>query len=76
MYENKHLKSQWIEDVKQLLCQNEYSEIWYTQRFINTRWMINSFRQKLNDIFIQNGTELLMLTPAIIILGCLKINSK
>ena len=53
MQENRHLKSQWLDNVKNLLCSHGYSGIWYSQSFINAKWLISSFTQKLKDSYIQ-----------------------
>lgn len=53
MYENKHLKSQWLDNVKHLLCSQGYSGIWYSQSFTNAKWLTNSFQQKLKDLYMQ-----------------------
>ena len=53
MHENRHLKSPWLDNVKHLLCSHGYSGIWYSQSFINAKWLINSFTQKLKDSYIQ-----------------------
>ena len=53
MHENRHLKSQWLDNVKTLLCSGGYSGIWYSQSFINAKWFTSSFTQKLKDSYIQ-----------------------
>ena len=50
----KEIKSKWIENVKNILCSNGFSGVWYSQSFINSTWLQKALKQKLNDIFIQN----------------------
>ena len=51
---NQHIQPQWVENVKQLLCSHGFSGIWYSQSYINPRWLTNAFKQKLKDVYIQN----------------------
>ena len=51
MHANRHLKSQRLDNVKILL--HSYSGIWYSQSFINSKWLTNSFTQTLEDSYIQ-----------------------
>ena len=53
MHENRHLKSQWLDNVKNLFYAHGYSGIWYSQSFINAKWLISSFMQTLKDSYIQ-----------------------
>ena len=49
----KHLKSKWLDNVRQLLCSYGYSCIWYSQSFTNAKWLNLSFSQKVKDTSIQ-----------------------
>ena len=53
MHDHKQLKSQWLDNVKSLLCTYGYSGVWYSQSFINAIWLNRSFTQKLKDSYIQ-----------------------
>ena len=37
MHDNRQLKSQWVDNVKYLLCSHGYSGIWYSQGFTNAK---------------------------------------
>ena len=52
MHDNGQLKSQWLDNVKYLLCSHGYSGMWYSQGFTNTNWLNLSFTQKLKDSYI------------------------
>ena len=52
-YKNK-IKSPWIEHVKTSLCSSGFSGVWYSQSFINRKWIVKSFTQKQKDLFVQS----------------------
>lgn len=54
LHNQNKLKSQWLDSVKYYLCSLGFSGIWYSQSFINSKWLIKSSYQKLKDIFIQD----------------------
>ena len=59
MYENKHLKSCWISNIRSILCSLRFSGIWYSQSFCNSKWSMNAVKQKLKDTYIQKWYSLL-----------------
>ena len=64
MHENRHLKSQWLDNVKNLLCSRGYSGIWYSQSFINAKCLISSFMQNLKDSYIQKWYSLVNISSS------------
>ena len=54
LQEGNQIKSQWLDNVKNILCSNVFSGVWYSQSFINPTWLLKALKQKLNDIFTQN----------------------
>lgn len=48
------VKSEWINNVKTILCSHGYSGVWYSQSFLNKKWLTNSIHRKLQDNFIQS----------------------
>lgn len=46
----------WVENIKHLLCSLDFSGIWYSQRFPNSKWLMKAVNQKIKDQFIQNWT--------------------
>ena len=54
LHNTKKIKSQWIETVKDLLCELGFSGIWITQSFLNSKWLIAATKQKAIDLYIQN----------------------
>ncbi|MEW8546328.1 MAG: reverse transcriptase family protein [Candidatus Thiodiazotropha sp.] len=62
LQEANQINCQWIENVKNILCSNGFSGVWYSQSFINSSWLIKALKQKLNDIFIQNWSSQVQLT--------------
>ena len=52
--EANQIKPQWIDNVKNILCTNGFSGVWYSQSFNNPTWLMKALKQKLKDIFIQN----------------------
>ena len=59
MHENRHVKSKWIDNVKHLICSMGFSGVWFSQSYINSKWFINSIKQKLKDVNIQKWHSLL-----------------
>ena len=53
LHNQRLVKSKWINNVKDILCNNGFSGIWYSQSFINGNWLRKSVKQKIKDIFIQ-----------------------
>ena len=53
LHSKRKIKSQWLDNVKQYLCSSGFSGIWYSQSFINTKWITKSSYQRLQDIYIQ-----------------------
>jgi len=54
LHSRNKVKSQWINSIKQYLCESGFSGIWYCQSFNNAKWLIKSTQMKFKDIFIQN----------------------
>lgn len=52
------LNSKWLDNVKNLICTNGYSNIWYEHNVTNISWFVKSFKQKLKDEYIQNWSSL------------------
>ena len=75
MHENRHLKSQWLDNVKHLLCSHGYSGIWYSHSFINAKCLISSFTQKLILIY-ENGILRSIFHQVIIIIDSLRKHLK
>ena len=48
------IKSLWIDNIKNILCNSGYSGIWYSQSFIYSKWLVKSSHQKFKDMFIQD----------------------
>lgn len=57
LQQHKQIKSQWIDTVKNTLCSQGFSGIWYSQSFISSIWLEKAITQKLKDVFIQNWTS-------------------
>lgn len=58
-YTQGNLKSDWINNVKILLCDLGFSGIWDTQEFLNAKWLSEAVKRKLKDQYIQNWTATL-----------------
>ena len=54
LYMKNQLKSQWLDNLKSVLCTSGYSGIWYCQSFLNSKWLVKSFSQKVTDLFVQS----------------------
>jgi hypothetical protein len=54
MHSEKKVKSFWLDNIKHVLCSLGYSGVWYSQSFLNRKWLIASIKQKLKDTFVQN----------------------
>jgi hypothetical protein len=53
LYSQNRIKSLWLDNIKQYLCNLGFPGIWDRQIFINSKWLIKASFQKLKDIFIQ-----------------------
>lgn len=53
LHKDNEIKSQWIDNVKCLLCSLGFSGIWDTQSFLNTKWIVAATKQKSLDLYIQ-----------------------
>lgn len=50
----KKIVSPWQNCVKNLLCSLGFPVNWYSQSFINAKWLVTAVNQKLKDVFIQS----------------------
>lgn len=57
MHNSNAVMSPWIKHVKDLLCSLGFPVVWYSQSFINSKWLIKAAQQRLKDIFIQNWSS-------------------
>ena len=48
-YTQGNFKSDWISNVKSLLCDLVFSGIWDTQEFLNAKWLSEAVKRKLKD---------------------------
>ena len=53
LYDNKQLKSKWLENIKRILCSLGFSGIWDAQSFTNSKWLIQAVKQKIKDVYSQ-----------------------
>ena len=53
-HENNEIKSQWITNLKTLICSLGFAGIWYSQSFLNISWFVKASTNKIRDIFIQD----------------------
>lgn len=58
------IKSQWIENIKSLICSLGFAGIWYSQSFTNRNWFVKAIKQKLKDVFIQNWLAIIGISSA------------
>ena len=49
--EANEIKSQWIDNVKNIRCTSGFSGVWYSQSFNNSTWLIKAVKQKLRYIY-------------------------
>ena len=54
LHSKTSLNSPSIENIKTILCNHGYSGIWYSQSFMNGKWLNKSLTIKLKDIYIQS----------------------
>lgn len=57
MHNSNTVRSPWIQHVKNLLCSLGFPVVWYSQSFLNSKWLIKAVQQKLKDVFIQNWSS-------------------
>ena len=57
--EQGRLQSKWLTNVKNLVNQNGYGNIWNSNDEINTKWFTKSFKLKLHDQFMQSWSALI-----------------
>ena len=60
-HENNEIKSQWITNLKTLICSLGFAGIWYSQSFFNVSWFVKASTDKIRDIFIKIGLQQLTL---------------
>ena len=53
MQQKNKLKSQWLKNIKDLLCNIGFSWIWQNQIVDNARWLTAALKRKLQDRYIQ-----------------------
>ena len=53
MQQKNKLKSQWLKNIKDLLCNLGFSWIWQNQIVNNARWLTAALKRKLQDRYIQ-----------------------
>ena len=53
MHNASKIRSPWIEKVKSILCSLGFSAVWYSQSFINAKWLTKAVNRKIKDIFVQ-----------------------
>ena len=53
MQQKNKLKSQWLKNIKDLLCNLGFSWIWQNQIVNNARWLTAALKRKLKDRYIQ-----------------------
>ncbi|MCG8046717.1 MAG: reverse transcriptase domain-containing protein [Candidatus Thiodiazotropha endolucinida] len=58
LFDNKKCKSPWLENIKQLIEKSGFSNIWAAPYQLNSRWFCQSFKQKLQDMFLQKWDAL------------------
>ena len=58
MHMNKQLKSDWIRNIKYLLCSLGFSGIWLDQGCGNLKWLNLALKQRLKDQYIQHWYQL------------------
>ncbi|MEW8546895.1 MAG: reverse transcriptase family protein [Candidatus Thiodiazotropha sp.] len=58
LYEQGKCKSNWLNNIKSLVSQNGYGNIWMTHNIVSKKWFQASFKLKLQDQFLQNWNSL------------------
>ena len=58
MHKHRRLKSQWLDNIKNLLCNLGFSGIWDSQIVENNKWLSATLKRKLQDQYIQNWSTL------------------
>lgn len=57
LHNSNTVMSPWIKHVKDLLWSLGFPVVWYSQSFMNSKWLIKAVQQKLKDVFIPNGPQ-------------------
>ena len=52
-------KSNWLENVKNVVTNNGYANVWLSQSCLNKQWFRLSFKQKVKDQFLQQWNSLI-----------------
>ena len=45
------VKSLWLNNIKSLLCSLGFSGVWYSQSFLNSKWLVKAINNKMKDLF-------------------------
>ena len=73
LHNDKVLKSQWVDNLKTLICSHGFGGIWYSQSFINIKWFTKAC-QNIKDVFIQDWFALIEISSSSNIYRLLKQN--
>ena len=58
MHQNDKLKSQWLNNINNLLCNLGFSGMWESQTVVNAKWLSATLKRKLQDQYIQEWSTL------------------
>ena len=56
------VKSLWLNNIKSLLCSLGFSGVWYSQSFLNSKWLVKAINNKMKDVFLQKWNTNLEMT--------------
>lgn len=59
LFEQGKCKSKWIKNIKNLVKNNGYANVWLSQNNFRRQWFRLSFKQKLKDQFLQQWNSLI-----------------
>ena len=68
------VKSLWLNNIKSLLCSLGFSGVWYSQSFLNSKWLVKAINNKMKDLFLQKWNTNLEMTSNSIFYKIIKTN--
>ena len=57
LHDTTGFKSQWLDNVKSLICSLGFAGVWYSQSFSNINWFVKACNQNLKILLSKTGLE-------------------
>ena len=58
--EQNQLNSPWLNHIKTIIKTNGFGNVWTSHNEVNSKWLVQAFKQKLKDQYIQTWSLLVV----------------